>query len=175
MVLVVKKKAFGVDIPIMNQEVQVLAVNQDSVVGRIIKMDLTRVLKGKNLDATILIKKENDKLVGEIIAINILPSFIRKMIRNNISYVEDSFFAKTKDGEIVIKPFMITRKRVHASVRRALRNRTKEIVLEFAKTRDNTEVFYAILSGSLQRELLVMLKKIYPLAFCEIRQAKLKR
>jgi ribosomal protein S3AE len=175
MVILLKKKSFGIDIPVIDQEIQVLAVNQDAVIGRIMKLDLTRALKGKNLDASILIKKENDKLIGEFIEINILPSFIRKMMRNNISYVEDSFLAKTKDGEITIKPYMLTRKQVHRSVRKALRDKAKEVIIDFVKTRDNREIFYAILTGSLQKEISVILKKIYPLSFCEIRNAKLKR
>ena len=173
--IVAKKKPFGIDIPILDQEIQVLAINQDAAIGRIIKMDLTRMLKGKNLDANILIKKENDKLVGDFISIKLQPSFIRKMMRNNISYVEDSFSVKTKDGEMTIKPYMLTRKQVHRSVRNALRNKTKEIITGFVKERDNREIFYAILAGSLQKEMSVILKKIYPLAFCEIRIAKLKR
>jgi ribosomal protein S3AE len=174
MVLIAKKKVFEVDIPVMDQEIQVLAVNQDALIGRIIKLDLTRVLKGKNLDASIIIKKENDKLIGEFISIKLLPYFIRKMIRKSTSYVEDSFSTKTKDGEIVIKPYMLTRKRVHRSVRKALRDEARKVITGFVSNRDNREIFFSILTGSMQKEIASGLRKIYPLALCEIRMAKLK-
>jgi ribosomal protein S3AE len=173
--IVAKKKAFEVEIPIIRQTMQVLAVNQDALIGRVIKIDLTRIMKGKNLDAALVIRKENDKLVGEFLYIKLLPTFIRRMIRKSISYVEDSFEAKGKEGTIILKPFLITRKRVHNSVRRALRNRAKETILEIAKDKSNNEIFESILDGSMQKEVAVNLKKIYPLAFSEIRVAKLKR
>ena len=174
MVLVAKKKAFEVEIPIIDQSIQVLATNQDALIGRVIKLDLTRILKGKNIDANIIIKKEGEKLVGEFTAINLLPSFIRRMIRKNISYIEDSFIAQGKEGKIIIKPYMLTRKRIHAIVRRALRNKAKEVILDAVKDQDNREIFFSILNGSLQKVISINLKKIYPLSFMEIRVAKLK-
>lgn len=174
MVLVAKKKVFEVEVPVIDQNIQVLATNQDALIGRVIKLDLTRILKGKNIDASIVIKKDGEKLVGEFFAINLLPSFIRRMIRKNISYVEDSFVAQGKEGKIIIKPYMITRKRIHSLVRKALRNKAKEVILDAVKEQDNREIFFSILNGSLQKVIAVNLKKIYPLSFIEIRVAKLK-
>ena len=175
MVIVLKKRPYEVEIPIMEQKIQVLSANPENLVGRVIKIDLTRVLKGKNLDAAIIIKKENDKFVGEFIYLKIISGFIRRMIRKNISYVEDSFPAKTKEGTIIIKPFLLTKKTVHRSVRNALRNKAREVISEMVKDKANQDVFESILSGNMQKEVTQNLKKIYPLSFSEIRVAKLKR
>ncbi|MEM2956231.1 MAG: hypothetical protein QW041_01480 [Candidatus Pacearchaeota archaeon] len=172
--IVAKKKRFEVDVPLIEEKIPVLAIDQDAIVGRIIKLDLTRLLKGKNLEANIIIKKYNENLVGDIISIKLLPSYIARMIRKGISYVEDSFVVEGKESQIIIKPYLLTRKKVHRSVRKALRNRAREIITEFVKTKNNKEIFFAILTGNLQKELIIKLKKIYPLTLAEIRIAKLK-
>ena len=174
MVIVVKKKAFGVEIPLIMQEIRALAPNQDALVGRIIKLDLTRALKGKNLEANIIIKKENEKLVGEFVSARLLPSYILRAIRKGISYIEDSFVCPGKEASIIIKPFMITRKKVNRNVRKALRNKAKEVLSEFAKERSTKEIFSSVLYGGMQKELATQLKKIYPLSFAEIRMIKVK-
>jgi len=165
-----KKKFFEVDIPLINQKINVFSYDLDSLQGKIIKYDLTRILKGKNVEATIVIEKVNDQLVGKLTGIVLTPSFIARMMRKSISYVEDSF----EVNSMIIKPYMLTRKRVHRSVRRALRNETKKFICDHAKNLSHEELFHDILSGKLQKLLASHLKKIYPLAFCEIRVAKLK-
>lgn len=162
-----KKKFFEVDIPILNYKVNVLSTDENLLVGKVIKFDLTRILKGKNVEGTVLIEKVDNKLAGRMTGILLMPSFIRRMIRKNTSYVEDSF----DSNGIIIKPYMLTRKRVHRSVRAALRNETKKFIIENTKG-NHEEVFHDILSGKLQKALSLHLKKIYPLSFCEIRMAK---
>jgi len=175
MVLIAKKRVYDVEIPVIGQTVQVLSSNPENLVGRTIKIDLTRALKGKNIDASVIIRKEGDKFFGEFFYIRLLPSFIRRMIRKSVSYIEDSFTAQSKDGNIIIKPYLLARKRVYRSVRKALRDRAKEVIIEYIKNRTNDDVFFSILSGNLQKEIAVDLKKIYPLALSEIRVAKLKK
>jgi len=163
-----KKKFFEVDIPLINQKINVFSYDLDSLKGKIIKFDMTRILKGKNVEATIVIEKEDDKLTGRITKVALTPSFIARMLRKSISYVEDSF----ECNSIILKPYMLTRKKVHRSVRRALRNETKIFLCDYAKKLNHDELFLDILSGNLQKSLSLHLKKIYPLAFCEIRVAK---
>jgi len=171
----VKKKVFEIEIPLISQNVSALAVNQDALIGRIIKMDLTRTLRGKSLEATIIIKKDGEKLFGEILSVSLIPNYIRRMIKGSISYIEDSILFDTKESKITIKIFMLTRKKVHRSVRKALRDRAKEVIAMFVKEKSDGETFSSILYGEMQRELMIRLKKIYPLAIAEIRMAKIKR
>ena len=96
-------------------------------------------------------------------------------MRGGISYVEDSFKAESKDSVMIVKPFLITRKKVVREVRKALRNKTKEIILAEFKNKDLEEIFSDILSGSFQKSLSLRLKKIYPLAFCDIRVLKIEK
>ena len=172
--IVTKKKPFEIEIPVLEQSIYALAPSQDALIGRVIKLDLTRLLKGRNIDASLIIKKENEKLVADFIKINLLPTYIRKMIRKNISYVEDSFVVQGKDSKVIIKPYLITKKRVHRKIRNALRLKAREVITAIIKDRDNREIFFSILSGQMQKEVSVGVKKIYPLSLSEIRMAKLK-
>lgn len=167
--MALKKKFFSVDLPLLNTSVEVLASSQEELVGKIIKYDLTRILRGKNVEATLVIKKENENLTAEFKSLRLLTSYIARMIGKNISYVEDSFVCKSKDSNMRIKPFMIARKKVHRSIRKALRDKTRQLLEEFVSQNSSSEVFSAIIQARLQRELSLKLKKIYPLSFCEIR------
>jgi len=169
-----KKKAFEIEIPLLGTTTYALSAEKDALIGRIMKIDLTRTLKGKNIEANLKIGKDDDKLIACFVSIYLLPSFIRRMTRKGISWIEDSFVCEGKEGKIAIKPFMLTRKKIHRSVKKAIRNKAKEIIIESIKGKSNEEIFDSILSGQIQKEISSQVKKIYPLSLCEIRMAKLK-
>ena len=105
----------------------------------------------------------------------ILPYFIRRMIRKGVNYVEDSFLAETKDAKVEIKPFLLTRKKVSHDVRKALREKAREEIILYLKTKTSEEVFDELIQGRMQKPLSLKLKKIYPLSLCEIRMFKVKK
>lgn len=165
-----KKKFFEVDIPLLNKKEKAYATSIDELNGRTTKLDLTRILRGKSIEATIKFSVKEGKATGEIKKLSLLSFYIRRMMRKSISYVEDSFSAPSKNNKLRIKPFMITRKKVSRAVRKALRNQGKEFLIEYIKDKDTDEIFSDILSNKLQKALSLKMKKIYPLALCEIRQ-----
>jgi len=169
-----KKKFFEIEIPQLKFKTKALASSPASLNNRTIKLDLTRLLRGKSLEATIKVSATKDKATGEITKLNLLGFYIRRAMRKSISYVEDSFSAECKKGKIRIKPFMITRKKVSRSVRKALRQGSKEFLIGYVKDKTPEEIFSDTISGKLQKTLSQKMKKIYPLAFCEIRQVKLE-
>jgi len=168
-----KKKIFDIEIPAIRQTTAALATEQNLLVGKIIKLDMAKVLRGKNVDAAFVISKNNDKLEANFLSISLIPAYVRRMMRKGISWIEDSFVCKTKDANIQIKPFMITKKKIHRSVKSALRNKAKEHITKMASERSAQDVFSAIIHNDLQRSLSADLKKIYPLALCEIRVSKI--
>jgi ribosomal protein S3AE len=109
----------------------------------------------------------------ELIAIpnkmELVKSYIRRMMRKRTDYVEDSFNAKCKDVNVMVKPFLITRKKVSRAIRKNLRNTAKTFLLEYLKDREFNEVCEELRNGSLQKALLPKLKKVYPLSFCDLR------
>jgi len=169
-----KKKYFEVEIPLINEVADVRAYTIDELEGKSLKIDMTRKLRGKSVDMVFKIRIEKDKAIASPKKLTLLPFFIKHMLRKSISYVEDSFKAETKQSNIVIKPFLITRKKVSRAVRKTLRNSAQNWLVDYLKTKDDEELFEEILSGKLQKPLSIKLKKIYPLSLCEVRILEIK-
>ena len=172
--MAIKKKFFEVEIPLTNSSAELLAYNIQDLNNRTIKLDLTRQLRGKSIEVVFKIKTEKEKAVAEPIKLNLLPFFIRRMLRRNISYVEDSFATDCEDASLRVKTFLITRKKVSRKVRKALREETKEWLIDYIKNKSYKEVFSDIIGNRIQKPLSLKLKKIYPLALCEIRMLNIE-
>ncbi len=172
-----KKRFFKVEIPLIRKETQVLAFAPEELEGKLIKYDLTRILKGKGSLLQVQIKKQDNSelLTTSPRQFQVLPFFIKRMIRKSSNYVEDSFSTNCKDAQIRLKPFLITRRKVPRAVRKALRNACKNELEKYVKNMPKEKVFENILKGILQKDLSLKLKKIYPLSLCEIRIIKVEK
>ncbi len=174
-ILTKRKKFVEAEIPLTKLKIELIGNSLEDLKDRTIKLDLTRQLKGKSVEALVKIKIENDKAIAYPIKIKLMPYFIRRMIRKRISYVEDSFETPSQESILKIKPFLITRKRVSKAVRKTLRNKTKNWIEDYIAEKKDSEIFNEILSNKLQRPLSLMLKKTYPLSLCEIRVLEIVR
>lgn len=121
------------------------------------------------------IKIEGDKATTIPVQIQLMPQYLKRMVRKGTNYIEDSFSTNSKDTQIRIKPFLITRRKVSRAVRKALRNKAKEELINYAKDKTSETIFDDILKNKLQKELGLKLKKIYPLSLCEIRILKIEK
>ena len=164
-----KKQFFDVKAGIISTRVSLYAATAQELVGRVIKLDLTRSLRGKSLEMQMKIKQTGEELEAEPISLELVGSYIRRMIRKGTDYVEDSFQTSCKDAVFIVKPFMITRKKVPRSVRNELRKGARQYIEAHLTTRTAKEVFNEVITGKIQKELSLKLKKIYPLAMCELR------
>ena len=165
----IKKRFFEVKAPLTSSKIALYAESAEQLDGKVVKLDLTRSLKGKSFELKLKIKKEGEELIADPRSLWLSGSFIRRMIRNGIDYVEDSFMVECKDVKVVIKPFLITRHKVSREVRKNLRNAARRHLENFIKLRTTKELFSEIMSNRVQKEMSLELKKIYPLALCEIR------
>jgi len=170
-----KKRFFDVEIPIINRETQLQAYESKNLNGRIINYDLTRLLKGKSAVFQVKVEIDKEEIKTTPIQIKILPYFIKRMMRKGTNYVEDSFSAECKDAKIRIKPFLITRRKVSRRVRKALRNKAKEEIIDYVKDKSAEILFEDVIKNSFQRHLSIKLKKVYPLSLCEIRILKVEK
>lgn len=170
-----KKRFFEVDIPTIQKETHLFAFDLEELEGRYIKYDLTRFLRGKNAILTAKIEMKNGKAVTVSKEFRLLPYFLKKMIRKGTNYVEDSFTVECRDAIVRIKPFLLTRRKVARSVRKALRENTKIELTEYAKTKTSETLFKDIILGKIQKPLSLKLKKVYPLSLCEIRILKVEK
>lgn len=171
----IKKKFFDIEIPIIRKETQLQAYEAKELGGRVIRYDMTRALRGKSLILQLKTEVKGDKVIAIPQKIQLLPYFLRRMLRKGTNYVEDSFAAECKDAEVRIKPFLITRRKVSRAIRKALRNKAKEELINYLKNKEAEKVFEDILDGHLQKGLSLVLKKIYPLSLCEIRIFEIKK
>ncbi len=165
----VKKKFYDVEVPLISTKVSLYAASEEELDGRSVKIDLTRSLRGKSLELKFKIKFEEGKLKGTPISAKLVQGYIRRVVRRGTDYVEDSFEGNTRDKKVSVKPFLITRKRVSRTVRNILRENAKKFLEGHMKTRNADEIFEEILTNKLQKDMASKLKKIYPLAMCEIR------
>jgi ribosomal protein S3AE len=163
-----RKKFIEVEIPLLGNSFKVLG-SLEELKGKTIKMDLTRMLRGKGLTLTFKIFQEENKLFAVPYRLELVRSYIKRIMRKRIDYVEDSFKGQCADISATIKPFLITRKKVSRAVRKNLRNTAKEFIIEYIKEKEFNEVCKELKNGTFQKVMLPKLKKVYPLSFCDIR------
>jgi ribosomal protein S3AE len=167
-----RKKFFEASIPLTTTKVHLYGYSLEELSGSNVKLDLTKSLRGKNLELKATIKNKNDKLIGELVSLQLMPIYLKRVMRRGTDYVEDSFEIECKDAKLVIKPFMITRKRVSRAIRKSIRNTARKHLETKLKIRDTTEIFSEVMTSKIQKELSQKIKKIYPLGLCEIRVLK---
>ncbi len=164
-----KKKFFDVEMPLIGRQTQIQAYELPELDGRFLKYDLTRMLKGKSVMITLKVSVKGDNAIATPKKILLLPYYIRRMIRKGTNYVEDSFVTECKDAKVIIKPFLITRRKVSRAIRNELRKKAREELMNYVRDKTAEELFDEILKNQIQKPLSLKLKKIYPLALCEIR------
>lgn len=174
-----RQKFFDVDMPILNKETQLYAYDIKELKGRTINYDLTRILRGKGtllkLRVEVEEKGESKKAKAHPIEMNIMPYFLKRMMRKGTNYVEDSIKTQTKTHNVIVKPFMITRKKVSRAVRKEVREQAKKEIEDYMKKHTSEEVFDDLLKNKFQKALSAKLKKVYPLSLCEIRFFKAEK
>jgi ribosomal protein S3AE len=172
---VTKKSFFEVSAPMTATKIQLYAASQEELAGKTVKLDLTKSLRGKNLELKLRIKLEDGNLVCEPESAQLTSSYLKKVIRKGTDYAEDSFEAECRDCIVRIKPLVATRRRVSRTVLKLLRQNAKEFIEAYLKTRTGKEILSEIITNKLQKQLALKLKKIYPLALCEIRMFSIEK
>lgn len=170
-----KKRFFDVEIPIINRQTQLQAYEIKELDGRIIKYDLTRVLRGKALLLQLKVNVKDDEATTIPQESNLMPYYLRRMVRKGTNYIEDSFSAKCKDAQLKIKILLISRRKISRAVRKALREKAREELITYVKDKKSQIIFEDLLKNQIQKPLSLKLKKIYPLSLCEIRHLKVEK
>lgn len=170
-----KKRFYEVEMPTINKQTNILAYDLSELEGKFIKYDLTRILRGKSILMKFKVSIKDNKAIASPRGITLMPYFLRRMIRKGTDYVEDSFSAECKDAFLKIKPFLITRRKVSKRVKRGLRERIREEIKRYLKDKPAAKIFDDILKNKMQKELSLILKKIYPLSLCEIRSMEIEK
>lgn len=169
-----KKKFFEVEIPLISKTTQLQAFEPKELDGRFISYDMTRILRGKSALLQLKVIANEKEITAIPRQLKLLPYFLKRMVRKGTNYVEDSFSAECADAQIRLKPFLITRRKVSRAVRKALRQKARDELTNYAKDKTSETIFEDVLKNAIQKELSLKLKKIYPLSLCEIRVLKVE-
>ena len=153
-----RKKFFPVNIPLIRKETQLQGFDIEELKGRHIKYDLTRVLRGKSVILQTVVDIKDGEAVASPKQLKVMPYYLKRMVRKGTNYVEDSFSAPTKDSEVRLKPFLVTRRKVSRAVRKALREKAREELTTYIKDKTVDEVFQDILNNILKYTLFHYVK-----------------
>ena len=82
-----KKRFFEVDMPIINKQTQLQAYEISELDGRLIRYDLTRILKGKSMLLQLVVKVDKEKATASPINAKLLPYFLKRMVRKGTNYI----------------------------------------------------------------------------------------
>lgn len=77
----VRKKFFEVNVPLTAAKVHVYGHSPEQFDGQVVKVDLTKSLRGKSLELRARIKNNNGTLESTPVALELLGSYLRKAIR----------------------------------------------------------------------------------------------
>lgn len=170
-----RKKFFEVEMPIINKQTQIQAFDINELEGKYIKYDLTRILRGKNVILQLKVNVKDGKATSTPKEIVLVQGYLSRVMRKGTDYIEDSFSANCNNAQLRIKPFLIARRKVSKKIRCAIREKAREELINYFKSKDALQIFEDVLKNKLQKELSLKLKKIYPLALCEIRILKIEK
>lgn len=177
-----KKKWFTVIAPKQFNE-QVIAecpaLEMKDLVGKKIManlMSLTNDPKKQNTVITFLMDGINaDKMTTKITGLKLLPPSIKRMVRRGKDRLDLTIKVNTSDNHTVtIKPLVLTKTNAKGSIKTAIHQFVKAYAIKTIAKMTYDNLFKEVIGHQFQKGLYGRLKKIYPIALCEIRYLKLE-
>ena len=156
------------------------AAEEKDVVGRTIKINLmvvTNDMKKQNTNVTLEVTSVSaDKAQTQLIGFEVVPSFIKRMVRAKKDRIDDSFLCETSDNKVVrMKPFCLTASQTSNRIRTLLRKVGRDFLFKNIAKTTYDELIAALVTNRVQMDLKAALSKIYPVKSCEIRVMKLEK
>ena len=145
----------------------------EPAIGRTLKINL-RELTGNPRDQSMYVGftitgVQGTSLLTKPISYEVMPSTIRRMVRNEVNRLDDYLEAITKDGKrIVYKIFMVTISKVQRSAQAKMRQQLREQLLEESKV-DFEALLANIMAHKVETNLKKKLNKVHPLREAVIR------
>ena len=148
--------------------------SSDGVMGKTASvnlMNLVNDIKKQHVNVRFRVNEVKDNMgYTELVAYQIVPSHIKRIVRRNTEKLEDSLLIHTKDGKLLrIKPLLVTRAQTKNSVLGALRQRARGYLNHYVKKINYSILVNDLITGKLQSSMYRYLRKVYPLKTCEIR------
>jgi len=156
---------------------ETITKDSNSVINRIIKANLghlSREVKLQNVTIVFKIKElKEEKFYTEPYGYTLGSSYVKRVVKNKKTKLDDSFVIKSKDGiKVRIKPLMITRINVNRSTGSVLLKKSRELFNDYVSKKDYSEFFKDLIYGKVSPGFKKILSKTYPLSFFEVRIMK---
>lgn len=153
---------------------ETFSLEPNMLVGRVVKVNLahlTNNMRNQSLEVEFEITDvKGTQANTKIKQYRLMPSNVKRIVRVGRSKIEDSFVLNTKDGvKVLVKPLLITTNLVQKNLASVLRASTKEYLEDLFKKTEFSSIINLLIPGRLQSNLRTNVKKIYPLAACQIR------
>ncbi len=153
---------------------ETLCFNTENLIGRTLYVNLaslTNDARMQNVNVRLVVNEvKNKKACTKLEGYEVLPAFIRRVVKLGKDRADDSFIYKTKDNiDVVMKPLLITKNKVKHSVLSNLRLTARDFLEKYVVKIDYDELVFDLINYKLQKELKSNLKRVYPLDVAEIR------
>jgi len=114
---------------------------------------------------------QENLVTSELIGYRLLPSAAKKLMRRSREKIEDSFIVETADKKLIrVKPLIITRGRTTGSVLATIQKLQRAYVAKAISQMDFESFVRDVVLKKIQHGLSQLLRRVYPVAICEIRQ-----
>ncbi len=135
-------------------------------------MSITKNIKKQNINMKFRIKGVSDnKAQTDVIGFQLLPTFIKRIIRRGRNNLHNSFVCMTSDKiPVRMKILVITVNKANGAVANALNVAAKENLIEYVSKLEFSRLVSELTSYILQSNLKASLKKIYPVKNFEVKE-----
>jgi ribosomal protein S3AE len=180
-VIVKKKKWVPIRAPkLFNEQVigESYVGEAQELIGRHVTVSLM-VLTGDPQKQTVNVSfkitgvKENAAFC-ELVGYQVIPSAAKKLMRRQRSKIDDSFIVETADKQYIrVKPLIVTRGRTTHSTMAAMRKLERAYIAKMISKMDFESFVRDVVLKKIQQGLGQLLRRLYPIGACEIRQLEL--
>ncbi|MBU1203637.1 MAG: hypothetical protein KKG60_01055 [Nanoarchaeota archaeon] len=175
-----KKVAYGIFAPeeFRGRQIGETETDEESkLIGRKINVPLSELTgdpRSQNIKVRFrIIGLKEGKAITETSEYNVLPAYIKRIVRPGKSKIDDSFVLKSSEGiKLQLKPIIITRYKTNNLTKASIRNKTKEYFTKLLETETYPKLVLGIISKNIQRDLSKQLKKVYPVGIVDLRVMK---
>lgn len=151
----------------------------ETAIGRLVRAnlkDLTGNVKDQNVYLVFRIEQpEGQTLKTAVVGYEVIPSYIKRLVRLNANRLDDCFLAKTKEGHtVIVKTFAITSFKTKRTIHAKLRKQAQEFFREEIGKVDFTAFVIDLVDNKVRAALKKKLDKVYPLREITVRVLSLQ-
>lgn len=177
-----KKKFYDIIAPAVFSDKSVgesMCYSPEDLMNKVITvnlMNLTDNPRKQNFNIKLKVTKVSDnKGFTKPIVLTMSQSYIRRLIKPGRDRVDMSFTVLSKDGVLLrLKPLVIPKAKIKRSVNRGLLEKSVEFFTEYVGKNNFEVVFSEVTKGNTQKELKLILDKVFPTKLVEIRAVEVE-